>query len=516
MAAASPDDDIAVPHAEATGLVEPKLSFLETIKTFPRLFYMCCTIEMFERFAYYGTRQVVGLYIAQADDPGGLHFTQDQKGTIFAWWAVVQSLIPMLSGGFSDRYGYKKTIAISTVTTMTGYALMGTQRSFSGFMAGCLVLAFGTAIFKPGIQGTLAQTMSKRNSSVGWGLFYWLVNVGSFLGPMYAAFMRARGWNWVFFGSVTVISFNLPMLLTYKEVDSGADKSKKLGRVVIDTLANFFLNPRLMTVVVLFSGFWMLLYQLWDLMPNFYTDWVDSLSFVKSNEGWLPKAWVFVKDPRGPQLKQEIALGLNAFLVVCFVIPMSYAVARLRVMTSITIGVLIATTGTVVYGTSPSLYVVALGILCFSLGEMLTGPKKTEFFSLIAPPGKKALYLGYVNIPIAIGQTAGAKIAAWQYGTHGEKATLALRYMVEQKLVPFGSWDGDPTHLPDVTGIERKVAFTKLVEMLGKDANEVNQILWTTYRPYQVWYPFVVIGFCSLAGIIVFSQVSKRWKDMNV
>ena len=100
MAAATPLEEAGTPIVE-------KLGFIDTVKTFPRLFYMCCTIEMFERFAYYGTRQVVGLYIAQADDPGGLHFTQDQKGTIFAWWAVMQSLIPMLSGGFSDRYGYK-------------------------------------------------------------------------------------------------------------------------------------------------------------------------------------------------------------------------------------------------------------------------------------------------------------------------------------------------------------------------------------------------------------------------
>src|SRR6185437_4849692 len=169
-----------------------------------------------------------------------------------------------------------------TVTTIVGYMLMGTQRTFAMFMAGCLVLAFGTAIFKPGIQGTLAQSMSKRNSSVGWGLFYWLVNVGSFFGPMYAAYMRGKGWNFVFFGSVTVVALNLGMLFTYKELDSGADKTKRLGQVVTDTLWNFFGNPRLILVVVLFSGFWMLLYQLWDLMPNFYTDWVDSLGFVKN------------------------------------------------------------------------------------------------------------------------------------------------------------------------------------------------------------------------------------------
>jgi MFS family permease len=496
--------------------LEPKLGFFETLKTFPRSFWMGCGVEMWERLAYYGVRQVVGLYIAQADDPHGLHFTQAQKGTIFFWWALVQSLVPMVSGGLTDRYGYKKTIICSVLLTMTGYSLMGTQHSFGGFMAGCLVLALGTAIFKPGIQGTLAQSMSKKNSSVGWGFFYWLVNVGAFIGPFYAAFMRGKGWPFVFFGSALVISFNLPMLLTYKEVDSGADKNKPISRVVIDTVGNFFGSPKLMLVVVLFSGFWMMLYQLWDLMPNFYTDWVDSLSFTQGSS-WIPSNWINTKDIRGPQLKQEIALNLNASLIVAFVIPMSFLVARIRVMTSITIGVLIATIGTVIYGTSPSLYVCALGIVFFSLGEMLTGPKKTEYFALIAPTGKKALYLGYVNIPVAIGQSVGAKIAAWQYGTYGEKAMLSLRYLVEKTSFAQGrAWDGDVSTLEAVTGVERKVAFATLVKELGQDPNAVNQLLWTTYRPYQVWYPFAIIGVCSLIGILTFSQVSKRWKDMDV
>lgn len=514
--ATSEADPSSTPAAAAPPPEEPKLGFFETVKTFPRSFWMGCGIEMWERLAYYGVRQVVGLYIAQADDPNGLHFTQQQKGTIFFWWAIVQSLVPMVSGGFADRYGYKKTIAVSVGLTMTGYALMGTQHGFSGFLAGCLVLAFGSAIFKPGIQGTLAQTMSKRNSSVGWGLFYWLVNVGAMIGPFYAAFMRGKGWPFVFFGSALVMSLNLPMLLTYEERDSGADKTKKLGHVVRDTILNFFGSPKLMLVVVLFSGFWMMLYQLWDLMPNFYTDWVDSTSFVRGHD-WLPATWLNAKDVRGAQLKQEIALNLNSFLIVAFVIPMSFLVARIRVMTSITIGVLIATIGTVIYGTSPSLYVCALGIVFFSLGEMLTGPKKTEYFSLIAPPGKKALYLGYVNIPVAIGQSVGAKIAAWQYGTYGEKAVLSLRYLAEKTSYLQGrTWNGDPATLEAAVGVERKVAFATLVKELGQDPNAVNQLLWTTYRPYQVWYPFALIGLCSLVGIVAYSQVSKRWKDMDV
>jgi len=491
-----------------------KLGFFATIKTFPRSFFLGCTIEMWERLAYYGVRSVVPLYIAQADDPGGLHFSQAQKGNIFAAWALVQSLVPMVSGGFADRYGYKKTIATSVTLACLGYVLMGTMRGYGSFFAACMVLALGTALFKPGIQGTLAQSMSKKNSSVGWGLFYWLVNVGAAAAPLFGGFMRTKSWAFVFYGSAAVMSLNYLMLFTYAEVDSGADKRKPAWRVLVDTVKNLA-DVRLLAVIALFSGFWMMLYQLWDLMPNFYADWVSSTKFVEANT-WLPKAWI-VSDPRGLQLKQENALNLNAALVVCFVIPISFVVARIRVMSAITVGVLIATIGTVVYGTSPSVYVLFMGIALFSLGEMLTGPKKTEYFSLIAPTGKKALYLGYVNIPIAIGQALGAKLAGWQYGANGEKATLSMKYLAEHTDHHGpGTWDGNVDHLADFVGVKRTAAFETLGEVLHKDPNAVNDLLWSVYKPYHVWYWFSAVGLASLIGLVAFSQISKRWKDMNV
>ena len=507
-------DEPAAGPPEPPPPAEPKLGFLSTLKTFPQSFWMGCGVEMWERMAYYCVRTVLPLYIAQADDPGGLHFSQAQKGTIFAVWALVQSIVPMVSGGFADRYGYKRTIATSVTLACTGYVLMANMRSYAGFFFACLVLALGTAIFKPGIQGTLAQSMSKRNSSVGWGFFYWLVNVGAAIGPFVGTFMRTKNWSFVFYSSAVFMAMNYLMIFTYREVESGADKKKSAGRVLVDTFKNI-LDARLVTIIVLFSGFWMMLYQLWDLMPNFYADWVSSTPFVEANT-WLPKTWL-VADARGVQLKQEIALNLNAGMVVLFVVVISYLVARLRVMTSIAIGVTIATLGTVVYGTSSSVYVLFFGIVLFSLGEMLTGPKKTEYFSLIAPKGKKALYLGYVNIPVALGQALGAKLAGWQYGRNGEKAVLSLKYLAEKTdHHAAGVWDGNVDHLAEFVGVKRPAAFETLTTVLGQDANAVNALLWSTYKPYQVWYWFSAVGFASLAGILVFARVSKRWKDLDV
>ena len=126
-----------------------------------RTFWKLCTIEMFERLAYFGMRMVVPIYIMQADEPGGLHFTSMQKGTIYSFWALVQALLPLFTGGYADRYGYKNTIAVSITVKIIGYVLMATQRTYFGFLAGVLTLAAGTAIFKPGIQGSLAHCLRK-------------------------------------------------------------------------------------------------------------------------------------------------------------------------------------------------------------------------------------------------------------------------------------------------------------------------------------------------------------------
>jgi dipeptide/tripeptide permease len=497
-----------------TAAPEPKLGVLATVKTFPRAFWMGCTIEMWERLAYYGVRVVMPIYIAQADEPGGLHFTQTEKANIYTWWFIVGSGIPMLSGGFADRYGYKKTIALSATINILAFVLMGNLRTYAGFFAAVMLLALGTALFKPALQGTLAQSMTKESSSVGWGLFYWLVNVGAAIGPPFAGFMHLMGWKYVFYGSAGITALNYLMLLTYPSVDSGSDKTKKASRVLFDTLRNFF-DLKLLAVITIFTGFWMMLYQLWDFMPNFYADWIDSSTLVKMMP-WLPTSWTQAS-ARGVQLKQENALNLNAILIVLFVVPMSFLIRKLRVLTSMTIGILIATVGTLVYGTSPSVFALFLGILLFSLGEMMTGPKKTEYFALIAPKGKKALYLGYVNIPVAIGPAIGAQIVGSVYGKHGEKATLALEYLAEKTSHHGpGTWDGKSESLQSFVGVDRKEAVATLMKELGQDAGATNQLLWDTYHPYTVWYVFAAVGFCSLIGMLVFSQVSKRWKDLDV
>jgi MFS family permease len=480
-----------------------------------RVFWILCSMEMWERLAYYGMRVVLPIYIAQADEPGGLHFTQAEKGSIYAWWFAFQSILPTFTGGYADRYGYKRTIFWAINLKILGYVLMATQRSYAGFFIGAMVLATGTAIFKPGIQGTLAHHLDKGRSSTGWGIFYWLVNVGAAMGPPLAGVLRKMSWSWVFYGCAIIVSLNYLMLFTYKDPDSGYVAKDNPVTVMWVTLKNLF-EARLVALLLILSGFWLMMYQLWDLHPNFIADWVDSSAIARMP--FFPNAWSHDTD-RGRQVLQENLLNLNAALIVLFIIPVSVFVRSMKTLLAMLIGMAVATCGIVVGGTSSG-YMLALAILLFSAGEMLTGPKKLEYMGLIAPPGKKALYLGYVNIPVGLGGFIGSKLAGYLYGRMGEKATLSLRYLAEKTdyLTQKGrpAWDGNVESLEATVGVVRKDAYATLKTHLEKDGIEVTRLLWDTYEPQQVWYYFAVIGVVSIVALLIFNQRAKRWGSMNV
>jgi MFS family permease len=489
-----------------------------TVMGFTVGYWMLNIIEMFERLAYYSIRVVVALYIMQADDPSGLHFTAVQKGTIYGWWFIFQSLLPTFTGGFADRYGYKKSLFVSITLNVIGYIMMGMFTSYAGFLLGVIVLATGTAFFKPSIQGSLAHNLTKDNSSLGWGIFYWIVNVGAAIGPPMAKFIRTDfGWPALFFTAAGIMSLNYLMLFTFRDFESGSDKTEGPLKVLGRTLSNLR-DKRLVTWLLIMSCFWLMMYSLWDMQPNFVTDWNNSGDVAKllSLVPGLESQWVIQTD-RGPQVAQEILLNLNAVLIVIFVIPLSLLVRKMRTLEAMVIGMAMATAGILVAGLTSTGAILLIGVACFSFGEMLTGPKKSEYLGLISPPEKKGLYLGYVNIPVGIGGFVGSKLQGYLYGNVGEKAVLAQKYLAEHTDFLKGAvWDGEVSSLDAVTGVTRTDAFMKMQEVTGLDAVAATDMLWNTYSPgTAVWLPFAYIGFAAIIALIVFARMARRWKDMD-
>ncbi len=454
-------------------------------------------MEMFERLAYYGVRMVIPIYIAQADEPMGLHFTQIEKGYIFLWWALVQTLVPMFSGGFADRYGFKKTIAVSVAIKIVGYLLMATQREYYPFLLGCLFLALGTGTFKPGVQGTMCQTMDRNNSSVGWGAFYMLVNIGAFLGPPLAHYLYGISWPAVFYGCAAIVSLNFLMLFSYKDPKAGGDQSGGPLHILKMTIKNF-MNPRLTVFILIMSGFWLILMQLLDMMPNFIVDWVDSSQMVKDFN--LPSWMLQYNTIRGTQIAQEWLLNANGGLIIISVLFISWIVARMRRVISMSLGTLVASLGLLLAGSTTSGYVCLAGILVFSVGEMLASPKMNEYLGVIAPEGQKGLYMGYASIPWAIGWCVGSIWAGNVYDKLGDKANLALRYLSDNF---------------QIFGIERTEAMSKLMEVTGMNAVDATNMLWEIYDPYKLWYQFAAVGIASSIAMIFYARWVRQHESAD-
>ena len=548
---------------------------------FTRTFWTLNTIEMWERLAFFNLRVVAPVYIMQADNVGGLHLSATDKGFIYAWWAAFQCFLPLVTGGIADRFGYKRTMGLSVCMMVIGYLMMAFLRgrmfldnaadtlagwveplanadvgsnwfaniidwmlhalggtftgsgNFWGFFFGILMLATGTAFFKPSIQGSLAHQLTKENSSVGWGIFYWVVNIGAFVGHFIPSFFllqsaifpgyfhgeenSVEAWRNLFLASAAFSSINFLVMLTFRDVPSGASKTETILQVLKRTIVNI-LEIRLLCWMAIMSCFWMMMYQLWDTQPNFITDWVDS-GPIANNLGWLPKSlhdsWI-EKTDRGLMIPQNILISFNAVFIIIGVVGVSWLTRKMRTLTAMFFGMGLATTGLVVAGWTQSVWILIFGILFFSLGEMMTGPKKSEYLALIAPPGKKGLYLGYVNVPVGVGLFVGSQIAGWVYGNYGEKANLALKYLAEKTDFGVGkNWNGDMATLEATLGISRTDAMTKLQEVTGFNAAEATQMLWNTYSPQYIWIPFAMIGVAAAVSLLIFGQMAKRWKDMD-
>ena len=481
-----------------TAAREKEASLYRQLASLPRAYWMVNLMEMLERLAYYGVRVVIPIYIAQADEIGGLHFSQTDKGLIFLWWAVVQSLVPMLSGGFADRYGYKKTIAFSIAIKVAGYLLMATQREFWPFLLGCCVLALGTAIFKPGVQGTMVQTLTKKNSSIGWGTFYMLVNVGGFLGPPLAHFLYGWSWPAVFYGCAVIVSLNFLMLLTYREVPAGGDQRGGPLHILAITARNI-LNMRLVVFIVIMSGFWLMFMQLFDMLPNFIVDWVDSSKMVAALH--IPDWMLQANSPRAPQLSQEWMINFNAGFIIVAVVFVSWLVARMRRVTSILVGIVIGSVGLVFAGFTASGYLCMLGILTFSVGEMLASPKMNEYLGVIAPEGQKGLYMGYANIPVAVGWGYGSLLGGQVYDKLGDKANLALDYLAKNY---------------SLSDVPRPEAMARLQELTGLDPVQATTMLWDVYLPYKLWYQFAAVGILAAVGMVFYSRWIRKYEAPDI
>ena len=205
------------------------------LKDFPRTFWIANTMEIFERMAWYGFFAVSSLYITGAVDEGGLGFTDEDRGVLQGVVTFFLYLFPVVTGALADRYGFKKMLFSAFVVLTPAYYLLGQFKTFPTFFIAYMFVALGAAMFKPVIIGTVSKTTNDKTSSMGFGIFYMMVNIGGFVGPIVAGIVRAWDWNYVFIASSFWIAVNFIFVtIFYKEPtsESASENPRDLKKVL--------------------------------------------------------------------------------------------------------------------------------------------------------------------------------------------------------------------------------------------------------------------------------------------
>ncbi|MDP7062989.1 MAG: MFS transporter [Planctomycetota bacterium] len=428
------------------------------LRSFTHVFWWANWMEVVERFAYYGLRTVLPIYMVLAYEDGGPQLSHTQKGSVFATWALVQSFVPIFTGGFADRYGYKLNICISTVVKIMGYLVMGYaiemgaffngssieemggaaggEYTYPIFYAGAILLAAGTAIFKPGVQGLIGATMPAHAHSFGWGIFYQMVNIGGFIGPLIAAVLQLISWKAVFLLCAVGIALNFIPLFLFAEParkEGQGYHGKDAMHVIRDTIREF-LRPRVLFFTLSFAGFWLMFYQLFDILPNFIDDWVDSRDIVLALKSFLPDNLVPAYD--NGNLNQAWMINLDALMIMLTAFLFGYVTGKFKSLPTMVIGIFLTSITIYMLGMSSNGWWCLVAIGLFSIGEMVASPTKLRYMNEIAPKGKNGLFLGFANATTGIGWFTGSLLAGSLYEEGGDKVNLALQELASGRDRP--------------------------------------------------------------------------------
>ena len=392
---------------------------------FPRSFWTANTVELFERAAYYSMASFMVIY---------LHETLGMRPSLATslngalLWGLIYFL-PILSGTLADKFGFKRSLTVSFILISSGYVVMGNIQRFwpslsgkTGSAAidytipaviGIVLIGVGGSVVKPCIAGTVQKTSGLR-ATLGFGIFYMIINIGSMTGRGVSYFIRTNlGIPAIFTYAATVFALiGLAIVLfLYKEPEYVSDGIKDDHKVQKRTLGQAVLgifvvlgNLKFVFFLIVVGLFWFLYVQLYNLMPLF-------LRYI---------------DPNAPV---EIYTLANPVMIVAFQLLITRMVKKWTPVKSILLGVGVTTAG-MLLNVLPALFlpqltqkasllglalpaagmVLIVSIASMAVGEMMASPRIYEYIGAIAPKGQEGLYLGYANLPIAIGSFFGGPL----------------------------------------------------------------------------------------------------------
>jgi proton-dependent oligopeptide transporter, POT family len=278
--------------------------------------------------------------------------------------------------------------------------------------ASLIVMAVGAGAFKPMISGTIARETNESNSTLGFGIFYWSINLGAFLFPLILVpyIKNAFGWQYVMMASaIGTAAMLIPTLLVYKEPKK-PENTKTIGEVLKGAVM-VLTDVRFIGLIVIYSGFWILYFQMFDSVLWYVQKYVDATSVNNFVNGIFGSVGINLNW----KFDIEHVTVINAGTIILLQIVVSNIVKHTKALPTMIAGIAMGTIGMAILAINTNIWVFILGIFIFSIGEMTAHPKFISYVGLIAPEDKKALYLGYAFLYGVLGSFIGGILGANLY-----------------------------------------------------------------------------------------------------
>jgi dipeptide/tripeptide permease len=383
---------------------------LGILRDFPRTFWTANVMELFERGAYYGLNSVLAIYLTSKIADGGLGFTESAVGFLQSIVYAATYIIPILGGALADRYGYRRMLLFAFSLLATGYFAAGHMSSYAPVFMALLLMATGAGLFKPIISGTIARTTDERTSAIGFGIYYWMINLGAFLAPLVVSILKGFSWQAVFTASAAYTAAMLiPAIFFFR--DPPLPENRKTFKEIMGGAAEVLSDARFVLMIVVYSGFWVLYFQNFGSVLWYLRDFVDRGPVSLAVTSWfatvgLPVKFVF---------DTEHITVINAGMIILLQVVVSRIVRDRPALPTMVAGMVLGGLGFLCLAISQSPWILILGIAIFSIGEMTAHPKYYSFVGLIAPQDRKAVYMGYSFLYGILGSLLGSNIGAFLY-----------------------------------------------------------------------------------------------------
>jgi len=368
---------------------------------FERPFWVANLSELFERLSYYAAFASLARYLHET-----LNFPTERAADLTGLFGGLVWFLAIFGGAIADRLGFRRALSFAYMLLAGSYFLLAPWlapiRNAIPLIALVTVVlmlpAFGIALVKPCVVGTTARASRENVRSIGYSIYYTLVNIGGALGPFVASWVHKNMSveNVFRVAAVSVFLMFFAVLLFFKEPQRSNEKQTAS---LAETLRNFgkvLVNPKFMLFLLIFSGYWIVYWQEFITLPIYVHDYISSTADT------------------------EKMLITGPLLVIALTVAVSVLTQKIPAFRAVVLGTLISMVAFAIVALHSSVIAAYATLVVVALGELTQQPRYYDYISRLAPAGQQGTYMGFAFLPLGIGSFVAGRIGGQLLHHFGE------------------------------------------------------------------------------------------------